>query len=94
MSINKGLINNLGVNCFHFIGKTEMLDHNLVDYPYQYSFSLSQRIAWFFVNYFYLISVNKRSVVEWIPNRKVVFIREYKKALFSALKKEKSFITF
>lgn len=76
MSLNKEVINNLGKDCFHFIGKTEMPYYNLADHPNQFGFSFSEHIGWFFINYFYLINVNERSGVEWIADRKVVFIGE------------------
>ncbi|WP_336951144.1 hypothetical protein [Acinetobacter sp. AS167] len=76
MSLNKAVLNNLGKDCFHFIGKTEMPYYNLEDYPNKFGFSLSEHVGWFFINYFYLINVNERSGVEWIADRKVIFLGE------------------
>ena len=76
MSINKQILNNLGKNCFDFIGKSEMLYYKLTDFHDQFGFSLSEHVGWFFINYFYLINVNERSGVEWNANRKVVFLGE------------------
>lgn len=76
MSINKEIIRILGKENFNFIGKAEMLYYNLDDAPDQFGFSFSEHVGWFFINYFYLIDVNERTGIEWIANRKVVFLGE------------------
>lgn len=76
MSIKNEVINYLGKHCFDFIGKSELLYYNSEDYPNQFGFSFSEHIGWFFINYFYLTPINERSGVEWISDRKVIFIGE------------------
>jgi len=76
MSLNKAVINTLGKDCFHFIGKTDMLFYNLEDHPNQFGFSFSEHIGWFFINYYYLIDIEPRSGVGWISDRKVIFLGE------------------
>lgn len=76
MSINKEIIRILGKENFNFIGKAEMLYYNLDDALDQFGFSFSEHVGWFFINYFYLIDVNERTGIEWIANRKVVFLGE------------------
>lgn len=66
----------LGKQCFNFIGKGEMVAYNKENSPEVYGFSFNEHIGWFFINYFYLIDINDRSGVEWIANRKVIFLGE------------------
>lgn len=76
MSINNQVIKTLGDESFDFIGKTEMLYYNLMDYPDQFGYSLSEHVGWFYINYFYLINVNDKTENFFIPDRKVIFLGE------------------
>lgn len=76
MSLNNLVINNLGKDCFNFIGKTKMFYYNLYDKPEQFGFSFNEHIGWFFINYYYLIDIEPRSGVEWVADRKVIFLGE------------------
>lgn len=76
MSIDKEVINTHGKYCFDFIRKKELLFYNLENHTQQFGFNFSENVGWFTINYFYLIHINKKSGVEWIADRKIIFIGE------------------
>ncbi|OUY06988.1 hypothetical protein [Acinetobacter populi] len=76
MSISTACIKLLGEQCFDFIGKTDMNYYNMSDYPSQYGFSFKEHVGWLFINYYYLIDIEPRSGVEWVADRKVIFLGE------------------
>lgn len=77
MSVNTKLINEFGIDILNSpIGKSEMTYFDSLPTPNQLGFNFSEHFGWFFINYYYLIPIEERSGIEWIANRKVIFIGE------------------
>lgn len=76
MSISTACIKLLGRQCFDFIGKADMNYFNMADYPNQFGFDFKEHVGWLFINYYYLIDIEPQSGVEWIADRKVIFLGE------------------
>lgn len=77
MSVNKEIINQCGRDILNSpIGKTEMTYSNLPGIQNQFGFNFSEHFGWFFINYFYLTNVNERSGIQWVADKKVLFIGE------------------
>lgn len=77
MSVNTKLIKEFGTDILNSpIGKAEMAYFNLSPIPDQFGFKLSEHFGWFFINYYYLIPIDERSGIEWIADRKVIFLGE------------------